>query len=93
MKTDVFKKSKWCWGTNLLSLAFLQEKCKLVSQSCISRRAGEGGWILGASFCFNRKGWFWIKCRGAVQSLHRLGRAAASERVLPFSATCGGLRA
>lgn len=84
MKTDVFKKSEWYWGTNLLSLASLQEECKLVSSVLISRGTGEGDWILGGSFRFNKQGWLLIKRGDAVQSLNGLDRATTSDTCAAF---------
>lgn len=50
MKTDVFKKSKWYWGTNLLSLPSLREECELVSPVLHFQedwRTGlEAGWLI-----------------------------------------------
>lgn len=43
-------------------------------QSCISRRGGEGHWILGCSFSFNKRGWFLIK-REVQTKLTSLGQS------------------
>lgn len=51
----------------MLPLAPLQEEGRLGPQRYISRRAGEGHRILGCSFCFNKRGWFLIKCKVQIK--------------------------